>query len=171
MHIYLVGFMGAGKTCVGRCVAGLLGLPFIDLDHEIEEREGTSIREIFSRCGEARFRLLENEELKRVSAGASHVIALGGGTFCRPENCAIIEATGKSVWLDAPLDVIVARCDDGNASRPLFTTRTEMESLLEARRPFYDKSDIRIDVAGLTIEGAAKQIVQVLAEGQRAKGK
>ncbi len=161
MHIYLVGFMGVGKTCVGQCLAGLLGRPFIDLDREIERREGKSIREIFSQCGEAYFRLLEHEELKRVSAGVPQVIALGGGAFCRPENCAIVEAAGKSFWLDAPLNVIVARCE-GDPSRPLFTTRPEMEALLEARRPFYQKAHIRIDVTGLTIEGVASQILQTL---------
>jgi len=161
MHIYLVGFMGAGKTCVGQCLAGMLGRPFVDLDQEIERKEGKSIREIFSHQGEEYFRSLENEQLKLASAGPPHVIALGGGAFCRPENRAIVEATGKSIWLDAPLDVIVARCA-GDPSRPLFTSRAEMEALLEARRPFYRKAAIRIEVTGQSIEELAKHILQAL---------
>jgi shikimate kinase len=161
MHIYLVGFMGVGKTCVGQCLAGLLDRPFIDLDLEIEKREGKSVREIFAQCGEGYFRLVENEELMRVTAGPPRVIALGGGAFCRPGNCEIVEANGKSVWLDAPLDVILARCD-GDTSRPLFTTRPEMEALLERRRPFYEKASIRVNVTDLTIEDVARLILRAL---------
>jgi len=156
-----VGFMGVGKTSVGRCLATLLEWPFIDLDQEIEKQSGKSIRDIFRQDGEAHFRGVEQDELKRVSAWAPHVIAIGGGAFCNADNRRIIESTGKSIWLAAPLDVIVSRCR-GDASRPLFTTRSEMEVLLERRLPFYKKAAIRIDVADLTIEGAAKQILQEL---------
>ena len=165
MHLYLVGFMGVGKSSVGHCLAGLLGWPFISLDEEIEKREGKSIRDIFRQHGEGYFRAAEQEELKRVSAGTPHVIAIGGGAFCDAENRRIIKSTGKSIWLDAPLDVIAARCEVDD-SRPLFTTRSEMEALLERRRPFYQEAALHINVASLTVEAAARLILRALDQSQ-----
>ena len=147
--IYLVGFMGSGKTSVGRELAARLGVDFVDLDAEIERREGTAIREIFRTRGEGDFRRIEQEELRRVSAGSGAVVALGGGAFCFDGNRSIVRQTGKSVWLDTPFDEIYKRCA-GDASRPLFTSREEMAALLERRRPSYSLAEIRIATATLT---------------------
>ena len=155
--VYLVGFMGCGKTSVGGRLARRLGWSFIDLDAAIEERAGESIRRIFSVRGESCFREIEREELRRVSRLHAVVVALGGGAFCTEENRRIVESTGLSVWLDAPMEVLLARCavDD---TRPLFTTAEELAALLKRRIPFYEKADIRLDVGGLTVDAAAEQI-------------
>src|SRR5512143_1730792 len=89
-NVYLVGFMGAGKTCVGRRLAEMLSCGFIDLDDRIEENAGRSIRDIFARQGEPFFRTLETEELDQVSALSGQVVALGGGAFCLERNREIV---------------------------------------------------------------------------------
>jgi shikimate kinase len=150
--------MGAGKTTVGERLAELLGWSFVDLDQRIEQREGEVIRDLFRCKGEPYFRQVEREELKRASTEARTVVALGGGAFCSPENQQIVHATGASVWLDAPLDLLFARCGD-DRSRPLFTTREEMQQLLDRRRPFYARARLHIEVAGLTVDEISHQIL------------
>jgi shikimate kinase len=161
--LYIVGFMGAGKTSVGSRLAERLVWRFVDLDREIEERAGTSIRELFRREGEPSFRLLETSELRRVSTGSQVVVALGGGAFCSRENQDIIRSTGASIWLDVPLEVLFTRCED-DGSRPLFTGREEMRALFERRRPFYEKADLHVPAAGMDVDQVAGRILQLLAE-------
>ncbi len=156
--IYLVGFMGAGKTSVGQRLAELMGWNFVDVDQKIEEREGTSIRELFLRAGEPYFRRVESEELQRLSVGKNLVVALGGGAFCSPENQRVVRRTGTSVWLDAPMEILFSRCK-GDGSRPLFTTRTAMKDLLRGRRPFYAKADLRVKVGRLSVDQIADRIL------------
>jgi shikimate kinase len=158
--IYLVGFMGAGKSTVGRRLAERLGWSFVDLDIAIEARAGEPIRELFRRAGELHFRRLESEELRRVSGGARIVVALGGGAFCLPENEATVRATGTSVYLDAPAGVLYARCD-GDDARPLFSDRAGMEELLDRRRPLYERADFRVD-ASCPVEEVVDQILGAL---------
>jgi shikimate kinase len=142
--VFLVGFMGSGKSTVGKALAARLGVPFVDLDEQIELRAGTQIREIFRNYGEARFRRLECDELRRAATTADGVVALGGGAFCSDENQAIVRAAGVSVWLEVPIGVLIRRCS-GDPSRPLATGRQEMSRLLEVRRTFYEAADIRVD--------------------------
>jgi shikimate kinase len=173
--IYLVGFMGAGKTSVGRRVSEMLGWSFVDLDQKIEETAGESIRELFRREGEAYFRGLEGTELQRVSRQERTVVALGGGAFCSAENQRVIQTTGASVWLDAPIDLLFSRCS-GDSTRPLFTNRQEMEELLERRRPHYEKANLHLKVAGLSVEEIAQKVVadlkaELTAEAQRHREK
>jgi shikimate kinase len=159
--VYLVGFMGAGKTRVGTSLARILSYTFLDLDAEIEARAGERVRDIFARCGEARFRELEREELECVSRLPRRVIALGGGAFCAAENRDIVRRTGTSVWLDAPLDTLLSRIA-GDDSRPLLSSRAQMEALLESRRPLYAQADIRIDVSTLHPDLIARSIARHL---------
>src|SRR5436190_21025868 len=105
--IYLVGFMGAGKTSVGQRLAELLGWSFVDVDQKIEEREGTPIREIFLRAGEPYFRRVESVELHSLSAARNLVVALGGGAFCGLENQRVAQRSGTRVGLDAPLATLL----------------------------------------------------------------
>ena len=156
---YLVGFMGAGKTEVGRRLAELLSWTFVDLDQEIVRREGISISEIFQLRGEARFRVLEREELERVSRGQDLVVAVGGGCFCSSENQSTVGRTGISVWLDAPIEVLFARCAGDAAARPLLTTMEAMARLLEIRRPFYARADLHIQTAGRSVDEVAREIL------------
>jgi shikimate kinase len=159
--IYLVGFMGAGKTSVGQRLAEILGWRFIDLDQVIEEQEGRAIREIFRDAGEPYFRTVERRELARVGSWNAVVIALGGGTFCDDYNRQFVQQSGVSVWLDAPLDILYARCE-GKGDRPLFTTRENMRALLEFRHPFYAKADLKIDAGERPINSIAKDILTSL---------
>jgi shikimate kinase len=158
--VYLVGFMGTGKSAVGARLAELLGWNFIDLDHVIEKRTGTTISQIFSLQGEARFRALEREELWRASEQKHTVVAVGGGAFCSSENQEIITATGISVWLDTPMDLIFARCCGDGDERPLFATMREMAGLMEVRRPFYEKAQLRVEVGGMGVEDLARLIME-----------
>jgi len=160
--VYLVGFMGAGKSAVGESLAEMLRWPFVDLDREIEKRAAMTIPEIFRYCGEARFRNLETEELKRVSGLTDAVVALGGGAFCSVENREIVARTGVSVWLDAPLELLFERCCAEAAARPLFTTREEMAGLLEHRRPFYAESALHVMVAGRSADEIAREICSLV---------
>ena len=160
--LYLVGFMGSGKTTVGSRLADLLGWGFVDLDAEIEKRTGSKIRDIFRSEGEAYFRRIEHEELRRVSTLHHLVVALGGGAFCTADNERVVRATGASVYLVAPAEVLYERCA-GDGSRPLFTTREAMEDLLERRRPLYERANVRIEVGRLDVEDAARAILRALA--------
>jgi shikimate kinase len=160
-NIYLVGFMGAGKTSVGMRLAELLRRDFVDLDRKIEEREGRSIREMFSVNGEAYFRALEQKELQRVAQMNGIVIALGGGAFMDIKNRETIASSGTSVWLDASMDTLYPRCA-GDPSRPLMTSRAEMELLLDRRRPYYQQATLRVAVDGRSVDDIAHRILRGL---------
>ncbi|HYK92090.1 MAG TPA: shikimate kinase [Acidobacteriota bacterium] len=162
--IYLVGFMGAGKTSVGQDLARLLGWEFVDLDTAIEEREGVPIRDIFSQKGEPCFRAMESAALREVGRRRNLVVALGGGAFCSEANQEMVKSTGVSVWLDAPMELLQARCPS-DGTRPLFSTPSEMAELLQRRLPFYSRADLRLDVTGLTIEDAAREIIRLCGRG------
>jgi len=159
--VYLVGFMGAGKSSVGARLAERLGWRFVDLDLRIEARAGTSIRELFRVEGEAYFRAVEREELRRASTERRAVVALGGGAFCSAENQAIVRATGASVYLEAPAEVLYARCA-GDGTRPLFTTLDDMRVLLERRRPLYERAHLIVPVADRSVDEVADRIVAAL---------
>ncbi len=160
-NIYLVGFMGAGKTSVGERLAVQLQWAFLDLDQEIEKTQGRSIREIFENEGEPSFRELERDELQKVSLRQKTVVALGGGAFLDARNRETISGTGISVWLDAPIDTLYRRCA-GERSRPLFTSRQEMERLLACRLPYYRMASIHIAVDDLSVDDLTFQIMRLL---------
>jgi shikimate kinase len=143
--LYLVGFMASGKTTVGRALAQELGWPFIDIDTEIEAREGSAISQIFLERGESRFREVETEVIRQFSGGSSAVVALGGGAFVQPANRELIANHGVTVWLDCPLEIIRKRLGD-DSTRPLAANRNGLEKLFADRRPHYARADYRIDV-------------------------
>ncbi|HEY1205165.1 MAG: shikimate kinase [Bryobacteraceae bacterium] len=147
--IYLVGFMGSGKTTVGRILADRLGWDFIDLDREIEAEQKTAIAEIFDQCGESHFRHLETEAIRkrvhRVRAGCPTVMALGGGAFLRDENYNLLEDHGVTVWLDCPLDLVRQRVES-ETHRPLARDPKTFAALFEARRPGYGRADYRVEI-------------------------
>jgi len=143
--LYLVGFMASGKTTVGRALAQELGWPFIDIDTEIEAREGRAISQIFLERGESRFREVETEVIRQFSGGSPAVIALGGGAFVQPANRELIESHGVTVWLDCPLEMIRKRLG-GDSTRPLAANRNGLEKLFADRRPLYAHANYRIDV-------------------------
>lgn len=158
MRVYLTGFMGAGKTSVGESLARHFGVPFLDLDREIETAAGASVREIFERQGEAEFRRLEHDALVRTLALPDAVVATGGGTLTFAENAALVAAHGISVWLNVPFAVIVARLGGvGRPDRPLFRDAAQAFELYRERLAAYRRADLRIDV------GAEEQVDEVAA--------
>lgn len=170
-NIYLVGFMGSGKTSVGRRLAELLGWTFLDLDEEIEKREGKSITEIFRLWGEEHFRSLEREELERECQKRRTVIALGGGTFCNAENRESTTCTGISIWLDAPIELLTARCGACPGSRPLYAGKDEMAMLLARRLPDYAQAQVRVPVGNLDVDELAREILVEITRYQSSSHK
>jgi shikimate kinase len=147
--LYLVGFMASGKTTIGRALAEQIGWPFVDMDSEIETREGKAISQIFAESGEAGFREVETRVLRAhvigIEAGLPCVIALGGGTFVQPKNWELITNNGVTLWLDCPFEIIQRRLGDDN-TRPLAANRNGLGKLYDDRRSLYSRADYRIDV-------------------------
>ena len=156
--IYLVGFMGCGKSSVGRALAEELGWTFIDLDEDIEKCACASIADIFNTQGEAKFRALETEALKKrvqiARSGRPQVISLGGGAFTIPENVELATNHGVTIWLDAPFEVMERRIAE-ETHRPLARDPVHMKNLFDQRRGAYALADYRIE----TGEGGPAEIV------------
>lgn len=168
-HLYLVGFMGAGKSTVGPLVAQALARPFIDLDAEVERRCGCTIAELFARRGQARFRGLERRALASVSRGRDAVIALGGGALGAAANRRRV-AQGASVWLDVPLAELRARClRPGAPVRPLLQAAGQFERLYNARRRIYARANLCLPAGTAEPPALAAAIVARLAGHRSAK--
>lgn len=169
MRIYLTGFMGAGKSSVGRALAARLGVPFVDLDAEIVGRAGATIPEIFTAGGEGEFRRLEREALEAVLAQpelADAVIATGGGTVAWAATAERLAASGATVWLNLPFTVIVERIGVlGKRDRPLFRDETQAFALYRERLGAYRRCDLEVAVAAEeSPEEVAARVEQRLAE-------
>jgi shikimate kinase len=146
MKIYLVGFMGSGKTTVGRELAARIDAPFFDLDELVEAAEKLSIKEIFAQRGEPYFRKRERDILRTTKSLEAAVIATGGGTFTFDENIQFIQAEGLSVYLSAPYALLRARVGGKSAERPLFTDDLSTHELYANRIRYYRMSDLTIEV-------------------------
>ncbi len=146
MKIFVVGFMGAGKTTVGRELAARLAAPFFDLDELIESGEQTSIKELFAQQGEPYFRKREREVLRSTRHLERAVIATGGGTFTFDENIQFIQSEGLSVYLSAPYSLLRGRIGDKAGERPLFRDDAAAHELYNSRIRYYRMSDITIEV-------------------------
>jgi len=136
MIVYLVGMPGAGKSVVGKELAGRLGVPFIDLDAEIEDHAGAGVTDIFAAEGEAAFRAREASALTDVSMHDPAVVACGGGVVLEPANRITLRNTGVVVFLDVPLDQLRDRVQPA-ADRPLIRSEGDLERLLTDREPLY----------------------------------
>jgi shikimate kinase len=149
--IYLVGFMGSGKSTLGRMLADELGWSFVDLDSDIEAREQSSIVEIFETRGEEAFREIETAVIShwvhKVQRGRPTVVALGGGSFTRDPNYELLEENGVTVWLDCALETVEQRVSE-STSRPLARDLDRMRALYHARLPAYARADFRVDASG-----------------------
>jgi shikimate kinase len=159
--IFLVGFMGAGKTTVGRTLAEYLEYDFLDLDELIEARAGKSVQAIFAELGEAEFRRLEHQAIRECGDRSRAVIALGGGAYVPDENRTLLRTIGRTVWLDCPLDICLRRIG-GDTSRPLLGDADPMRELLEARRPAYAEADYVVQTADLSPEQLVIEIANLL---------
>jgi len=156
--------MGAGKSTIGAALADELGWPFIDVDAEIEKREGISIAELFAKRGEAAFRDIETDQIRRcvhaVQSGAPSVIALGGGAFVQARNWDLIEENGVTIWLDCPFDIVCERLN-GDHTRPLAEDRDRFARLFEDRRPLYGRANFRVPVAAEDVGAIVQRILEL----------
>ncbi len=159
--MYLVGFMAAGKTSVGRALARRLDWKFIDIDELIERHEHMTVAEIFARHGEPYFRAAERNVVAEQLSARHVVVATGGGTFVDPQNRAAIRSDGVSVWLDAPLERVIARMP-ADGRRPLAADRADLERLYEGRRLAYEQAHMRLDASRAGVEALVEQLVDWL---------
>ena len=162
--IFLVGFMGSGKSTVGRALADELGWGFADLDEDIEKREGMSVSQIFEQRGEAAFRQCETaalrERVRSVLCGKPCVIALGGGTFLSEENFDMVSNNGVSVWLDCPFAMVERRVA-GLDHRPLARDPETLRKLFATRRTGYERADYTIPVESDDAASTAAKILEL----------
>jgi shikimate kinase len=166
--IFLVGFMGAGKTTVGRALAHQLRYHFFDLDQRIEEQAGKSVQAIFTELGESEFRRFEREAIQSCCDVSRAVIALGGGAYVSEENRSSLRAIGKTVWLDCPLEVCLRRIR-GDRSRPLLGDEDEMSALLALRRESYAQADFAVQTGDLLPEEIAMEITRVMGARDQSR--
>jgi shikimate kinase len=166
--IALTGFMGSGKSSVGRALATLLGWSFVDLDCAIEHEQGRKIGEIFANDGEPRFREIETAKLGSVLATGLRpmVLATGGGTYVQAGNAQLLRAEGALiVFLDAPPETLMSRCcsETGeNGVRPLAQDRDAFRRLYEQRLPMYRAADLAVDSDKKSPEAVAREIADAI---------
>jgi shikimate kinase len=164
--IFLVGFMGSGKSTVGQALSRRLGWRFVDLDSRIEGREKRSITDIFRDSGEVAFREAESSALRELlgEVDSSPVIAaLGGGAFAQNANLEKIKSSGAPiVWLDAPVEELWRRCEAEDKGRPLMQSPNQFRQLYEARRAFYMRASLHVDTGGRSQDEVAAEIARRL---------
>lgn len=165
--VYLTGFMGSGKSTVGRTLAHRLDRPFIDLDDQIERLEGCSISRLFADSGEAAFREAEHRALAAIPLERHPVVATGGGIVLSRENRRLMDRTGLRVWLNCPLAEIIRRLENSAGERdrrPLWSgDPLELGRLLEQRIPAYASADLTVD-ATEDVDRTVGNIVRWLEE-------
>ena len=169
-NIALTGFMGSGKSAVGKVLAGRLGRRFVELDDVIEEMAGKSIPDIFRQDGEIAFRELEIEATGRVSKGSDLVIACGGGIVLNMINIDRLRETSRIVYLTASPGAVLRRTRADDNERPLLDVPAPAErirELLRFRRPFYERAaDLRISTSRLSTDSVAERIISRLKEDE-----
>lgn len=162
-NLVLTGFMGTGKSAVGKTAASKLGFDFIDIDNEIEKRTNMTIPYIFESFGEEHFREIEYETVKEISLKTKMVISTGGGVVINPENINNLRTKGFIVLLKARPDIIFRNVSK-DKSRPLLKCENPMAKiceLLEKRKENYKNNDFEIDVSELNVEEAAQKAVEI----------
>ena len=161
-NIVLTGFMGTGKTAVGKELSTLLDLKLVDVDTEIEKSEQITINEIFKRLGEPRFREIETEMIKKIASKQNLIISTGGGAVLKQENMDVLRETGVIVCLMATPETILERTSSSD-DRPLLNVENpfaKITELLNFRTPFYEKADIMIDTENKTPLEIAEEIMK-----------
>ena len=159
--IYLVGFMGAGKSTLAETLGAKLGWRVEDIDQLVERRERMSVTEIFSRHGEPHFRNVERALLAELLPTRHVVIATGGGTFADPANRSVINRDGVSIWLDVSLDRVIERVP-ADGRRPLAANRLGLEQLFHVRQAAYRHAHIRLDAERAATGELAERVVDWL---------
>jgi shikimate kinase len=167
-NIVLTGFMGTGKTSVGRELSRILSMKLVDIDAEIEKSEKMTINDIFKNCGEERFRSIETEMIKKFSRENNIIISTGGGAVLRDENMTALRETGMIFCLNAYAETIFRRTG-GSDERPLLKNEdplSRIRELLSFRRPFYESAGIMIDTEGKTPLQIAEEIIEKVKCGR-----
>jgi thiamine-phosphate diphosphorylase len=169
-RIFLVGFMASGKTSVGRRLAERLGVPFVDVDAEIERTSGRTVRAIFEESGEGAFREREAAFLAGTASLPAAVVATGGGAFAQEGLRRTIAGLGTSVLLDLPLDAIRGRLA-GKTDRPLFRSVEQLAALYAERAPFYRMAEVHVHLSGAeTVEETADRVLTALEDHETIPG-
>ena len=169
--VFLIGYMGCGKTTLGEVLARQLGYRFIDLDEFIEERQGMTVVQIFDEMGEKRFRELETEALREVASMTDVIVSCGGGTPCHGDNMAMMNQAGTTVWLTTSPERITARLllPEQKCKRPKINTLPDDEVLplvekeLQARTPHYSQSQLQFDSTDIETAEATARTARRLA--------
>ena len=169
--VFLIGYMGCGKTTLGEVLAQQLGYCFIDLDEFIEERQGMTVVEIFDEMGEDRFRELEIEALREVASMTDVIVSCGGGTPCHGDNMALMNQAGTTVWLTTSPQRITARLllPEQKCKRPKINTLPNddvlplVEKELQARTPYYSQSQLQFDSTDIETAQATARTARRLA--------
>lgn len=170
--VFLIGYMGCGKTTLGEVLARQMACRFIDLDEYIEECQGMSIVKIFDEMGEKRFRELETEALQEVASMTDVIVSSGGGTPCHGDNMEIMNAAGITVWLTTSPERITARLllPDQKAKRPKISCLFDedilpmVEKELKARTPYYTRAQLQFDSTDIETAEATERTARRLAE-------
>ena len=170
-NIILVGFMGAGKSVIGRMLAKRLGRCFVETDEMIAAREGRSIPDIFATKGEAYFRARETELLDVLKLKRGDVIATGGGFPCGEGGLEALKAIGTVIWLTADVETLHARASRVGR-RPLLEGKSvdEIRALHESRVPFYRRAHLTVDTTGAGVDQVVRRIMTLLREGEPSRG-
>ena len=165
MRIFLIGFMGSGKTHWGRLLSQKLNIPFFDLDEQIASHEGSAINEIFSQKGEEYFRLLEKDTLHIITESHdSFVMACGGGTPCYFNNIEYLNQSGTTVWLNTPVEILFARLMKEKDHRPLIKSLSEEQlksyiiKKFSDRKIYYEQAAVNVDEDPLQLEQLVEKI-------------
>lgn len=172
-NIVLIGFMGTGKTSIGRLLANRLGRPFIDSDKKIEHECGMAIRDIFATYGQAFFREKEKNVIAKIARYKNSVIATGGGVVLNPENVSRLRSNGVLITLTASLEVIVERTAR-RSNRPLLEQADRVKTiakLLQERAGLYDQGDFIIDTDHNTPQQVVDAILVFLRQGGYLRGR
>jgi len=160
-NIYLIGFMGSGKSTVGKLLAEKLGYKYIDTDEEIEKETGLKISEIFNKFGEKYFRELENKKIQELAKKSNLVVSTGGGLPANDNNIQIMKNSGKIIWLKIDFDTFLSRTE-GDSNRPLLKENiNQLKERFEFRKQFYSKADLIVD-ANKPAEQVLKEILENL---------
>ena len=173
--IFLIGYMGAGKTTLGQAVSKRLNIPFIDLDEFIENQQGKTVSQIFADDGEAMFRRLEKDAIEKIvgdNAASAVIVALGGGTPCQPGVMDLLNSCGITVYLTAPVPRLTERLVVGGDKRPLVAGKTPgqiaefVHENLSRREPFYSLAKYKFDASlledELQIEQSAQKFIKLI---------
>ena len=166
-NLFLIGFMGAGKSSVSAGLGRMLGREIVEMDERIAAQEGMSIPELFAQKGEPYFRACETALIKSFAQGAPRIVSCGGGVPLREENVAAMRESGTVVLLTASPEVILERVKDSD-ERPLLQGHKDVPyiaALMEQRRPKYEAAaDITVDTSQLNIEEVCRQVLRQVSE-------